>query len=81
MYALTFNRGGMSRFVTSFSDVYESLRVPTEFPRKTRMANATPDFKSSEWRTIAIVGFVAMDEIFDSDKVTHLRFLWLLTVT
>ena len=80
MYALTFNKGGMSRFVTSFSDVYESVRVPTEFPRKTRMANTTPDFKSSEWRNIALIGFVAMGDIFDSENVTRLRLLWLLTV-
>ena len=80
MFSLTFDKGGMSRYVASFSDLYEAVRVPTEFPRKTRMVNATPDLKSSEWRTIALIGFAAMDEIFDSDRVTHLRFLWLLTV-
>ena len=72
-----------------FSDRYNKIKVPRQFPRKTRQISASADLKASEWRTIAIVAFVALNEVFDVDeddnsakskKISELRFFWLLMV-
>ena len=90
-YSLTFNQGGMSSFMLDFSDRYQRIKVPSEFPRGTRALCAAGDLKASEWRIIAIIAFVALNDVFDQDdilddnsaksqKIRDLRFFWLLTV-
>lgn len=81
----------MGGYILDFSDRYKGIKVPTQFPRKTRLVSASADLKASEWRTIAIVAFVTLNEVFDVDddddksakakKISDLRFFWLLTVT
>ena len=72
-----------------FSDRYKKIKVPRQFPRNTRQISATADLKASEWRTIAIVAFVALNEVFDVEeddhsarakKLSDLRYFWLLMV-
>ena len=88
-YGLTFEQGGMSSFMMDFSDRYQKIKVPSEFPRSTRPLFAAGDLKASEWRNIAIIGFVVLNEVFDdvlddnsakAKKIRDLRFFWLLTV-
>ena len=55
------------------------------------MLTASPDLKASEWRTIGIVAFVLLNEVFDvefpernlakSRMLSKLRYFWLLTVS
>ena len=55
------------------------------------MLTASPDLKASEWRTIAVIGFVLLNEVFDvefpernpakSRALSKLRYFWLLTVS
>lgn len=88
-FCLTFEHGGMGGYMLDFSDQYKKIKVPTQFPRKTRQISATADLKASEWRTIAIVAFAALNDVFDVEeddhsakakKISDLRFFWLLTV-
>ena len=90
-YSLTFGQGGMSSFMMEFSDRYQRIKVPTEFPRATRALTAAGDLKASEWRIIAIIGFVVLNDVFELDeganensaksrKILQLRFFWLLMV-
>ena len=90
-FGLTFDQGGMGNRVVDFSDRYQRIKVPAEFPRATRMLTASPDLKASEWRTIGIVAFVLLNEVFSvefpernlakSRTLSKLRFFWLLTVS
>ena len=85
-YGLTFGQGGMSSYVRDLSDAYEAVRVPSEFPRKTRAITAATDLKASEWRTLVIAAFVLFNDIFDTDQarlrhISDLRTFWLLTVS
>ena len=89
-FSLTFNQGGMGNRMVDFSDRYQRIKVPREFPRATRMLTASPDLKASEWRTIGILAFVLLNEVFDVDTernlaksrmLSKLRFFWLLTAS
>ena len=79
-FQLTFSGKRMKSYFTRFSNGFESIRLPTEFPRKTR----TPigNLKASEYRTIALIGFVLFGEIFDGnrDRIVRLRRFWLIQV-
>ena len=72
------------KYLRSFSDSYESIRVPTEFPRKCRPPiEHIVNFKANEYRTIAIAGFVLFGRIFSGSNDSHvsqLRYFWLLQV-
>ena len=72
------------RYLCSFSDSYESIRVPTEFPRKCRPPVVhIANFKANEYRTIGIAGFVVFGSIFSGSNdrvVSQLRYFWLLQV-
>ena len=78
----------MSRYVLRFSDGYEAIRLPTEFPRKARTVSEKPDWKASEWRNLVIIAFTVFDGVFDaqtegnsrSSWIADLRHFWLLTV-
>ena len=79
----------MGGYLLDFSDRYKKIKVPTQFPRKTRQFSASTDLKASEWRTIAIVAFVTLNEVFDVEeddhsakakKISEFRFFWLMTV-
>ena len=90
-FVLTFDQGGMGNRIVDFSDRYQRIKVPSEFPRACRMLTASPDLKASEWRTIGIVAFVLLNEVFDvefpernlakSRMLSKLRYFWLLTVS
>ena len=73
------------RYLRSFSDSYESIRVPTEFPRKCRPpVEHIVNFKANEYRTIAILAFVHFGNIFSGSnqpQVSKLRYFWLLQVS
>ena len=73
------------RYLRTFSDSYECIRVPTEFPRKCRppIVHIT-NFKANEYRTIAISGFLLFGSIFsgsNDQQVSKLRYFWLLQVS
>ena len=70
----------MKRYLTKFSHVFETMKVPTEFPRKTRIP--LDNLKASEFRTIALAGFVLFSNVFDGprDRVIRMRRFWLLQV-
>ena len=80
-FQLTFAKKKMKRYLTLFCHGFEAMRVPTEFPRKTRAPIG--NLKASEYRTIAVAGFVLFGDIFDGsrDQVLQMRRLWLLQVT
>ena len=79
-FQLTFAKKKMTRYMSLFCHGFEAIRVPTEFPRKTRAPIG--NLKASEYRTIAIVGFVLFGDIFDSNRedIIKMRRLWLLQV-
>ena len=88
-FGLTFERGGMGGYLLDFSDRYKKIKVPSQFPRKTRHFSASADLKASEWRTIAIAAFVTLNEVFDVEEddnsakaktISEHRFFWLLMV-
>lgn len=70
----------MKTYLRHFSDAYESILTPTEFPRKCRQINEK--FKAAEYRTIGLIAFVLFGNLFarGNGKVLKLRFLWLLQV-
>lgn len=88
-YTATFKAKAMSRYVLRFSDRYEAIRLPTEFPRKARTVSEKPDWKASEWRNLVIIAFTVFDGVFDaqtegnsrSSWIADLRYFWLLTVS
>lgn len=88
-YTATFKATAMSRYVLRFSDRYEAIRLPTEFPRKARTVSEKPDWKASEWRNLVIIAFTVFDGVFDaqtegnsrSSWIADLRYFWLLTVS
>ena len=79
-FHLTFSGKGMRSSFTRFSHGFEEISLPTEFPRRTR----TPigSLKASEYRTIALVGFVLFGNLFDGtrDRIVRLRRFWLIQV-
>ena len=79
-FELTFSGKNMKRYLTRFSHGFENIRVPTEFPRKTR--NPVGKLKASEYRTIGITGFVLFGDVFDGtrERVVRLRRFWLIQV-
>ena len=78
-YQLTFKGTGMKVFLDMFSEGYQKIKVPSEFPRKTRCPNPTV-LKASEWRTISVAGFVHFANIFRDRKQARKRYFWLLQV-
>ena len=76
----TFTGGKMKRYFTRFSHGFEAMRVPTEFPRKTR--SPIGSLKASEYRTIAIAGFILFGDVFrgNRDRIVRLRRFWLIQV-
>ena len=79
-FNLTFSGKGMKSYFTSFSHGFEGIRLPTEFPRKARIPIGS--LKASEYRTIALIGFVLLGNIFDAtrDRIVKLRRFWLIQV-
>ena len=79
-FQLTFAKKKMKQYAKLFCHGFEQIRVPTEFPRKTRAPIG--NLKASEYRTIAIAGFILFGEIFDRNRgeVSKMRRLWLLQV-
>ena len=79
-FNLTFTGGKMKKYFTHFSDGFEAMRVPTEFPRKTRTPMGS--LKASEYRTVAVAGFVLFGDVFEGnrDRIVRLRRFWLLQV-
>ena len=79
-FNLTFSGKKMTSYLTRFSHQFEEMRVPSEFPRKTR--TILGNLKASEYRTIAIAGFVLFGNLFDGAKehITKLRRFWLIQV-
>ena len=69
----------MQHYLDMFSEGYQKIKVPREFPRKTRCPNPAV-LKASEWRTIAIAGFVLFAEVFRDAKQASNRYFWLLQV-
>ena len=78
-YTLTFKGAPMQRYLDMFSEGYQKIKVPREFPRKTRCPNPAV-LKASEWRTIAISGFVLFAEVFSNPRQASNRYFWLLQV-
>ena len=70
----------MKKYLRYFSDAYESILTPTEFPRKCRPINEK--FKASEYRTIGLIAFVLFGKLFaqGNGKILKFRFHWLLQV-
>ena len=74
----------MKDYLDLFCTKFCKIKVPTEFPRKTRWADPK-SLKASEWRTIALLGFVLFASVFgDVDsgdrRMARLRYFWLLQV-
>ena len=77
---LTFESVKGKKKLAKFSEAYENVRLPREFPRKTRTINLA-DFKANEYRTLATVVFPLFFTLFDDDDddIRRLRTYWLLT--
>ena len=69
----------MRRYLDMFSEGFQIIKVPSEFPRKTRCPNPAV-LKASEWRTISIVGFVLFAKVFSDARMAPFRYFWLLQV-
>ena len=70
----------MKVFLDMFSEGYQKIKIPTEFPRKTRYPNPAV-LKASEWRTISVAGFVHLATVFRDPRQARKRYFWLLQVT
>ena len=69
----------MLRHLEVFAEGYQKIKVPSEFPRKTRFPNPSV-LKASEWRTIALAGFVDFARVFNTPRQATQRYFWLLQV-
>ena len=83
-YQLTFKGATMKDYLDLFCTKFCQVKVPTEFPRKTRWADPQ-GLKASEWRTIALAGFVLFGSVFGNTdrsnrRIARLRYFWLLQV-
>ena len=71
----------MKRYLEPFSHDFEAMTLPSEFPRKARAP--LNNLKASEYRTIALIGFVLLSEVFCGrrDRIVQLRRFWLIQVS
>ena len=78
-YQFTFKGSSMQRYLDMFSEGYQKIKVPSEFPRRTRHPHPAV-LKASEWRTISIAAFVLFAKVFGDSKHAPKRYFWLLQV-
>ena len=81
---MTFNGAAMASYLDMFCTQFCKIKVPTEFPRKTRWVDPK-GMKASEWRTVALAGFVVFASVFGDTsvrdrRIARLRYFWLLQV-